>query len=236
MTIAGEIMLTINIGQKIYKAGRAAKAAYDWYVEPTNNRLMREAGEQFESMRQVATIVYLTKREAEAKDQEAFRASVRAMLDDHQFARLQGSLKFEAARESTDERLEMLAYAGAGLADPDVPINEKARIERTIRQLDGEDVLFLHELRQFNDPGFVYKPEDSQSEEKQRSWHNAQKRLLHAQRKPMSRVALTVAGCVSEDAGMYGGPILAINQLADRVLATMSLYIQDKRNAETSEG
>jgi hypothetical protein len=226
----GEIVTVVSVGGKLIKVGRAAKAALDWYKEMPSNRRMREAGELFDTVRDIASAEYLTRRESEARDAEAFRLSVQTMLADHQFARLQGALGFEAAREATDERLEMLGHAAAGLSDPDMSINEKARIERAIRQLDGEDILFLHELRHFEDSSFIYDPRNDSPEPKQRSWHNAKKRLFHAQEKPLSRVALTVAGCISEDSGFAGGPILPVSALAERVLAVMQSYIEEKRD------
>lgn len=226
-----EVSAALTIGGKLVTLGKAAKRAIDWYKENPANRRMREAGELFDTVREVASAEYLSRREAEARDQEAFRTAVEVMLADHQFARLQGVLEFEAAREATDERLELLGYAAAGLANPDLTINEKARIERALRQLDGDDVLFLDELDRFDDPTFTYDPANGNPEEKQRLRHNAKGRLLKAQDKQLSRVALTVAGCIAEDNGSWGGPSLAVTPLATQMLLVLRPYINRKRNA-----
>lgn len=75
-----------------------------------------------------------------------FEAHLQPVLEDHQFARIFKNFTFEAMREAIDERSRMLEHAavGVGMLDPAISIEQKARIERTLRTLDPEDVLYLY--------------------------------------------------------------------------------------------
>lgn len=53
------------------------------------------------------------------------------------------NLGFEALRESTDERRRMLAFAAVSLSFDDMPIEQKALVERRLRELDPVDVTNL---------------------------------------------------------------------------------------------
>ncbi len=71
------------------------------------------------------------------------REKLNEVLEDPGFARVQLNYGYEAAREAIDERRGMLAYAALGAADAGMrgmSIAEVARVERTIRELDPEDV------------------------------------------------------------------------------------------------
>lgn len=76
-------------------------------------------------------------------------AKVAEMVSDPQFAKIFANLQWEAAREALKERQRMLAHLGAGLCDPDLSINEKARIERVARGLDPQDFNLLREAEQW---------------------------------------------------------------------------------------
>lgn len=56
------------------------------------------------------------------------------------------NLEHEAKREVLQERRRMLAHAQAGLFDPRMSLERKARVERTLRELDSDDVRVLHGL------------------------------------------------------------------------------------------
>jgi hypothetical protein len=201
-----EIMIVVSVGGKVMTISRGAKAALDWYKEMPNNRRMREAGELFDTVRQIASAEYLTKREADVQDQEAFRASVEAMLADHQFARLQGALGFEAAREATDERLQMLGHAAAGLSDPGMSINEKARIERALRQLDPDDILVLRAA-------------------KERKFLDFRARVSHIENGSASRDALVGAGCLRIKIVATGGTTpVEVTELGVQLLKVLEWY------------
>ncbi|MCC6665008.1 MAG: hypothetical protein IT375_14750 [Polyangiaceae bacterium] len=69
---------------------------------------------------------------------------IQAALEDPQLPRVLSNFGFEAAREAIDERRRMLAHAAAGIVDPDLPVERKARVERTLRELDPIDVRALY--------------------------------------------------------------------------------------------
>jgi hypothetical protein len=107
-----------------------------WQIEQRSYRARRD--QEMETK--------LAALEAKSVSVERFAARVCEMVEDHQFLKLQANLEYEALRETTDERREMLAYAAAGLSDPGMPINDKARVERVLRQLDGDDVIHLFDV------------------------------------------------------------------------------------------
>lgn len=156
---------------------------------------------------------------------------VAELVNDRQFLKVQANLEYEALREATDERREMLAHAAAGLATPRFTINEKARIERAIRQLDTEDILFLDDLHRFEDPAFTPDPNSEKTSEQQRAIYNDQNRAGFAETLPTSRSALLAVGCISESAGRYGGSTLSVLPVGRMMLDVLALFIMEKRRA-----
>ena len=64
--------------------------------------------------------------------------------------RLITSLRWEAARDATDERRSMLACIAAHLLNDGGSVEDKARVERTVRDLDPVDtalLAMLHSLK-----------------------------------------------------------------------------------------
>jgi hypothetical protein len=107
---------------------------------------MEIEGRSFAAKRDAETAKRLAALEASASDQRAFREAVTDMVCDRQFWTLQANLEWEAARSTLADRREMLAYAAAELSLPGMPIEDKALIERTLRNLDTRDVLLLRRL------------------------------------------------------------------------------------------
>jgi hypothetical protein len=66
------------------------------------------------------------------------------VYEDPQFWRIIDNFTYDAWREALDERRRMFAHAAAGIMEPDISIQRKARVERTLRVLDPEHVLYLH--------------------------------------------------------------------------------------------
>jgi hypothetical protein len=66
---------------------------------------------------------------------------------DPQFGRLVDNYGLEATRESTDERFRMLTLATAGAFDVTMTIAQASRAERTLRELDPEDIALLRKPR-----------------------------------------------------------------------------------------
>ena len=73
-------------------------------------------------------------------------AQVEQLEADSQTVRIYRNLGFEALREAIDERRKMLAHAAAGILDPEMPVERKARVERRLRELDPVDVRTLYGL------------------------------------------------------------------------------------------
>ena len=90
--------------------------------------------------------------ESEGKDR---RAQIASIIGDPELGRVHLNLRIEASREAIDERLGMLAYVEAGTTDAAIKgmsIAEVARVERTIRELDPDDVRRLSRLPRKDDP------------------------------------------------------------------------------------
>lgn len=110
-----------------------------------NNRQLRDARRhEFERNLSAALAWHLSHLSAQVDD---LHARVSEYRNDEQFLRIWDNFGYEAAREAIDERCRMLEHAAAGIVDPSIPLERKARIERTLRQLDPADVLTLHGLR-----------------------------------------------------------------------------------------
>lgn len=77
---------------------------------------------------------------------EEIEARLARATEDREEQRLFYAFAFEAMREALADRRAMLAAAAAGLALLDLPVEDKARCERTLRQLDPRHVLQLHGL------------------------------------------------------------------------------------------
>jgi hypothetical protein len=94
-----------------------------------------------------------TKRLAEqAEDLAALRAKLEGLISDPSFARVRDNYGYEAAREALDERRRMLAFASAGSVNLKLTIAQLARVERTIRDLDPEDIRLLARVAMLADP------------------------------------------------------------------------------------
>jgi hypothetical protein len=81
----------------------------------------------------------LGERLADLEESDATRRKLDELLS-HEFFWLLANYDLEAAREATDERRRMLAFASAGSVNLDLTIAQLARVERTIRELDPGDV------------------------------------------------------------------------------------------------
>jgi hypothetical protein len=222
----------VTAGKALLEIGKLAMTVKRKLDElgPTARMLEADAvaGREWRERRAFRADQRITRLETEADDAAAFKASVESMLSDLQFERLQRSMEFEAAREATDERRVLLAELAGGLSTPEFSINEKARIERTVRQLDGEDIIFLHRLATLADADFAYDPRDSNSEEHQRSFYDARKRLEVASTRSLSKASLIMAGCIAENSGFAGGPVLDITALGSQVLTALASYVSEK--------
>lgn len=154
-----------------------------------------------------------------AKDAEELRAKIEEMAADSQFQRLHANLEYEAVRSTLDERKKMLAAAAAGLCNPRMSIEDKARVERTLRELDPKDVQLLERLRVLHaDP---HQPPDNSRD----SLTVNARDLLAAE--PLSRGALLTAGCVRaiNRVEKISGALYAVSELGDLVLRVLATYL-----------
>lgn len=65
---------------------------------------------------------------------------------DRQFHLVQRNYLFEAQREAMDERRRMLMFAKAGSYNAELTLGEIARVERSIRGMDPDDVMNLADM------------------------------------------------------------------------------------------
>jgi hypothetical protein len=199
-------------------AGLAILASADLVAGPTAGSAYPEAAKAIEERRvAIGYRIHLA-----LSEETTLRASLRS-------GELFKQPEYAALREASDERRHMLVCAREALALSELTTNEKARIERTLRDLDTDEVLFLHELDKFEDTSFEANPKNTTPEEKQRAWHNARQRVLRAWEKPLLKASLTVAGCISEDNGSVGGPTLVVTPIGRLVLNVLDSFIKEKR-------
>lgn len=194
---------------------RAAKVIIDKLGETAPNARLREAWEveqrSWRAQREAAIEVRVARLEALAEGDPTFAGRAAAMADDHQFRRLQANVEYEALREATDERRRMLAYAAAGLCDPSMPLNLKARIERTLRGLDPIDVATLRRIT------FLGVLESGATEQDQ----------------PISVAALLAAGCIR---GRDGGDWDSSSHVEATALGTEVLKVLSDYSHESETG
>ena len=74
------------------------------------------------------------------------KSRLKALEEDPQFLFVRRNVGFEAAREALDERRLMLSHVAAGLYEESLSIEQKARVERKLRDLDTHDVRVLYGL------------------------------------------------------------------------------------------
>jgi hypothetical protein len=140
------------------------------------------------------------------------------VFEDPQFGRIFTNFTFEAAREAIDERRKMLAHAAVGIVDPDIAIERKARVERTLRVLDPTDVLVLHGLTQV--PGYLGVKE------------SAAARMKFVKTQPSMDVLLS-AGCLRLDIngggfGVGASAGISLTQLGEDILLSLRTYVASR--------
>jgi hypothetical protein len=116
------------------------------WVNANNEQLRKDTDEavaEWAAAAHQAANTEIPRLEARFEDLEGH---VRAFFEDRQSRRIYANLGFEAAREALDERRRMLAYASIGLLAPGLSLERKARVERTLRELDPGDVRVLHSI------------------------------------------------------------------------------------------
>lgn len=220
----------------IVKVGKAAlRAASE--IEKYGNRNTARMEEMWEierrtwqAQRLAATERRLQALEDATSDKALFEQQLEEMLSDHQFHKLQANVEYDAVRESTDGRRVLLAYLAAGLSDPNLSINEKARLQRTIHGLDSADVLLLDRLDRIDDRSFVPDPKKPTSADDQLRSHLLRIRYMAAQEEPIARDVLVSAGCLYADFQDFGGPSANVTRLGAQLLKVLAFYLADHRS------
>lgn len=143
---------------------------------------------------------------------EDLEGKLQTQASDEQYVMVCRNLGFEADREAIDERRRMLEHAAAGLIDPRISIEDKARVERKLRELDPIDVRTLYGISRVVGP--------------------RAERLRHEvwASSGMPGEVLLSAGCLREDlhAGAFGGAppdlhVTAVGRLVLRAVRGFTL-------------
>jgi len=127
---------------------------------------------------------------------------------------------FEAMREPIPERRAMWAAAAAGLAASPLAIEDKARVERTLRMLDPIDVMDLHAIAD------VVGASDIEGRS-----HGSADRLRHSlwERSAKNPDALELSLCVRVTSAGYGGSVdLHVTRTGRYVLLVMQHWLQKR--------
>jgi hypothetical protein len=177
-----------------------------------NDVRLREAWEHERRDHVVRKLYWLEQIVADLQSRiDSFAEQVEAQTDDPQLHRVWDNFVYEAIREATNDRREMLEAADAGTVDPRLSVHRKARVERTLRQLDPEDVRALYGIDRMVAP----------KRERYETW----KRLPNGD-------ILVAAGCLRmnpEALAGFGGtgtPVPEIAPLGSDVLKVMRLYLR----------
>jgi hypothetical protein len=219
----------VAVAKALVTAGKSAMAVRKKLAEIGPTARLREAWEidqrSFRAQRDAQVDARLGALEREAADKDAFATEVATMLNDRQFLKVHANLEWEAAREAIEERRRMLAHLAAGLSDPGLPVYDKARIERVVRDLDPDDVRHLHSVDVCDNPSFVPDPTSSGDPEANRQWHLAKDRLRVLQSNALAHAALVAAGCVGIEAATIGGAVVHVTAIGKLVLAALSSFL-----------
>lgn len=184
-----------------------------------NDARFREAVELDKQDHLLRKFTYLEETMADLEAQFVdLGAKVDVQSDDAQMHRLWANFVWESIREATAERREMLAAADAGIVDPTLTIEQKARVERTLRQLDPTDVraLFGFELIG-NADGYLARNE----------LYELWKRLPDGD-------VLVSSGCMRLNpeplagAGGAGKPVPEVTPLGRNVLRVLRVYVRKR--------
>jgi hypothetical protein len=147
---------------------------------------------------------------------------IAALESDRRLVRIWNNLGYDAMREALEERRAMLADAAVALALSPLPIERKARIERTLRDLDPVDVCDLYGLAR------IVGSQDTDGT-KLRTTDNLRHHVWASGGRVENAEILLSAGCVylppGGGAGWGGGmQELRVSRLGAELLSVMGLY------------
>jgi hypothetical protein len=165
------------------------------------------------------------KQAREALNRSADAERLGALLQDHQFWRLQRNYELEWLREPMEERRRMLEFAAASAVNLTLRPGELSRVERTLRELDPSDVQLLHMLNSIDNLDFLPDPKKTTPAAEQKEWDLTRRRFMLAQAHGMSRSVLEGAACIRMDFVAYGGPTCILTEPGHVVLSVLGGYI-----------
>lgn len=232
--IGAEISGAFEAGIKKFVIGKIR----EHMNRPTHDMLKALAISENESRLQAETEVAkrLEELERQASNVNSFRERITAMVEDMQFFRVYANLRYETIREAMNDRRKMLSVAAGGLIDPDVPITQKARAERTLRLLDPDDVFLLRRLARVEPETVELREEDRfvrtpglmnvVGDEKARERSVRRHRIEVARVSPESRGALLTSGCAEADDSGWESD-LTVTHLGHLILQVLAGYEPD---------
>ena len=147
--------------------------------------------------------------------------SIEQQFQERQFRHLIANFHFEAVREVMDERREMLAHATAGACANTMSLGRRARLERTLRELDPDDVRALFGLSQVVGR---YDLEGKDYRDTEQLRHHALSLVPNAD-------SLIASGAirVGIHAGFGGStPWCLVTQLGHDILFLLSTFVRDR--------
>lgn len=144
-------------------------------------------------------------------------ARVAEQVDTDEFRALQANLEYEAMRSVLPERRDMLACASGALLRPDWPIEKKARVERTLRDLDPQDVRVLYAVHRA--VGKVLP--------NGQSLYSVEHVRGHLLDHSASGDVLRRTGCTKDGGGAWGaGPNACVTALGIAILDTLRIFLR----------
>ncbi|HEY3237576.1 MAG TPA: hypothetical protein VGJ84_22845 [Polyangiaceae bacterium] len=184
----------------------------------------------------------LTARETEIRGLDA---KLEALASDPCIQHVRKNYAYEACREALPKRRRMLAYASADLLALDLTVEQKARVERTLRILDPAEIELLEILHGMGDPAPPIVPEhmrgNADHEKHYREMHEtqiaqaAESRYACWDSKQPSGHILLSAGCVYtapfRQISWAGKPPvgLALTEVGEWVLQAMDLWLKKEK-------
>lgn len=144
------------------------------------------------------TVAQLQMLAKSTDDVVALARRLEQLVADPEFVRISANYGYEACREAIDERRRMLAFASAGSVNIDLTIAQLARVERTVRELDPEDVHRLATICNMTD-----EPPTSDDPSVRRQQVSGNRQLTGMARYGVlegtsSLAVLTASGCVHQ--------------------------------------
>ncbi len=214
-----EIVVAKLAGGALFRFGvKRLVAAMTQFLESNDARL-RDAWELERRDHVVRKLFWLEETVVDLGARIADLGSkIDVQADDPQLYRVWDNFVYESIREAIAERREMLAAADAGIVDPTLTIEQKARVERTLRQLDPADVRALFGFELIGNAG----------------GHRERDEVYQLWKRMPNGDVLVSSGCLRLNpeplagAGGAGKPIPEVTPLGRNVLRVLRVYVRKR--------